>query len=660
MGYNEIKAYINANIKTNGDQEITGAKLNSALIDMLDYTNDFQKIVTLPSSVFSESGYISSFSGQPFDGSSWVRTPFIFIDKSIDIVATHIGASSGCAAIAFYDNNKNFISCLDHNGNTEDKIVAKANIPSNAVYIRCASLTSSVTSDTTNTTCSQQGIADIAKSETDYITEIEQSVRAKGTEIYTIPGYYISLSTGNLVAFDSYSASNYIRVNKDFDIALNNISGDSSVAAIAFYNNNKSFISAIAFTSATSLVVAKANIPSNAVYYRVSETTASVANTTIINNTATNVIKQATDIISLLDNVYNFWDYNAALNMPKSLLRTMVETASNGAVTVIWDNAGYPSMMYRIPKISIGALAPSLGDDQTTHPAFSVNGVEKNCIYVAVYQTSVVDGHPVSWYGLAPSGYQGYANSKSAAAAKGSGWHLETIYERSLLGLLSTKINGLSPRCNSYYGRSHLANYAYETCQREDGQLAGVNTFAAKWINGSQPNAWSHNGERWGIFDLIGGYWEWCDLIKVVNGQIYLASDNNFNSAESSWIATGAYIDVDTNNDNAIRMNNARSAAVDDIVIKSWASIACTTGYDTLDESLRKKLALLLVAPRLSSTDNEPIFNFQSSVYIKNTITAYPICGGAEEYIDAGFGKNAYAYNSDEHGNMGARLCYIE
>ena len=59
----------------------------------------------------------------------------------------------------------------------------------------------------------------------------------------------------------------------------------------------------------------------------------------------------------------------------KDSLRSSVEAATGGLCTVLYDDAGHPSFMRRIPKMRIEDLYPDLGLTGT-HPAFIVNGVE--------------------------------------------------------------------------------------------------------------------------------------------------------------------------------------------------------------------------------------------------------------------------------------------
>ena len=66
----------------------------------------------------------------------------------------------------------------------------------------------------------------------------------------------------------------------------------------------------------------------------------------------------------------------------KDSLRSSVEAATGGLCTVLYDDAGHPSFMRRIPKMRIEDLYPDLGLTGT-HPAFIVNGVEKGVEYVA-------------------------------------------------------------------------------------------------------------------------------------------------------------------------------------------------------------------------------------------------------------------------------------
>lgn len=188
-----------------------------------------------------------------------------------------------------------------------------------------------------------------------------------------------------------------------------------------------------------------------------------------------------------------------------------------------------------------------------------------------------------------------------------------------------------------------------------------------KWINGTQPSAWSHNKELWGIQDVIGGYHEICDLYKLVNGQIYIASDNKFFNGEDSenfendWIPTGVYYNV------------ISGTAYIDTEIAAWSgekyftyeNIRCTSNYDNVSLDMRKLLCLLLLSPVLSSSDNSTILGITGTVAIRSDLSAaYGVFGGAEEYSASGLGYQITSYplmdpQMIRHGNMGCRLAFI-
>ena len=236
-------------------------------------------------------------------------------------------------------------------------------------------------------------------------------------------------------------------------------------------------------------------------------------------------------------------------------------------------------------------------------------------------------------------------------------------------------LNSPNPTGNTNNGMSHLKPWEY--CQHANGSLPGTalpSRTGIEWINGTQPSAWSHNKELWGIQDVIGGYHRICDLMKLENGKIYLASDNNFfkkgddaSTFEDSWEDTEAAYDYIGNN---IVLNTSvtNPMSVDSYVEKSYQQIGCTTEYDTLSDSIRKKLCLLLLAPKLLSSDTETVLDINGRVGINNSKElCYGVFGGAQEYNGSGLGSQITAYPIDDnetsghnaHYNMGSRIVYI-
>ena len=369
----------------------------------------------------------------------------------------------------------------------------------------------------------------------------------------------------------------------------------------------------------------------------------------------------------LSSNSLNFYDYEVACSMDKVLLRNIVESASNGSCTVIYDNEGFPSLMYKLPIISIGQLDDRLGDFKTPHPAFIINGNTISYLYMSVFETCEYKEHLVSWYGLSPKSILNINELRTEISKKGNGWHLETIYERSLLSLLTAKYNSPTPRGNTHYGRSHFSAYSYECVQMKNGKLpgkypdTGEQGNGAKWINGTQPYSWSHNGQLWGIQDVIGGYHEIVDGIKMVNGEIFIAKTNIIKANEDEWVSTGVFIDYQ---DNKLLLSTSKKGdTIDTYTSNPFNQVECSSKYDELDENIRKKMVLLLISPRLSSSDNSTTLGVNGYIEVSNTGTKYFVFGGAEEYSGSGLGYYNCGYDLSSikaHNNMGSRLCYID
>lgn len=357
--------------------------------------------------------------------------------------------------------------------------------------------------------------------------------------------------------------------------------------------------------------------------------------------------------------VKGIWDYQTAIDMPPDLLREVVETSTAGKCTVLFDDLGQPSLMFVIPAMSMSMLHSDLGDAATLHPAFVVGGVAKKKLFVGCYQSTLVNGRMVSWPGLFATGGVTIPNVKAACSAKGAGWHMLTAYERGLINWLTKKVYG-EPRGNTYYGRSHVSGYEAECGERLDCLIPGTNNSGGPCVrHGSGPESWAHNKSAFGIHDLVGNYWEFIDLIKLVDGQIYMAADNDYGLAESSWSATGAFIDV--SGEQNVLSNSVTSSPGSIVMAPLWKNLTCTAGFDTLSASVRKQLLATTITPKLTSAAT-PSIQLEGMLWTKNSGTCYAMGSAASEYgSGCGLGALVMAYGTtDAHGNMGSRLAYIE
>jgi hypothetical protein len=189
---------------------------------------------------------------------------------------------------------------------------------------------------------------------------------------------------------------------------------------------------------------------------------------------------------------------------------------------IIYDDFGDANNMVMIPKFRVGDIDASLGTG--VHPAFIVNGAEKDAIYIGKYQASAKGSNYVSVPNADPAVSKNFDQALAACAAKGDGWHLMTNAEWSAVALWSWK-NGTTPRGNNNYGRD--ITYKNETGRLTDAAAVLGSSGTARTATGSGPATWSHDHTPDGIFDLNGNVWEWQRGMRLVDGEIQVIADNN-------------------------------------------------------------------------------------------------------------------------------------
>lgn len=201
-------------------------------------------------------------------------------------------------------------------------------------------------------------------------------------------------------------------------------------------------------------------------------------------------------------------------------LKLAVEALSGGKNTVLFDDLGMPSIMVVIPKGKISDVID--GGPQNTHPAFIVNGVEKNQIYISKYQNIVYNGRAYSLPFKDPAVYVTFDQAKQYCEAKGAGWHLMTNAEWAYIALWCKK-NGFMPRGNNQYGADISAPH-------EKGVQTYFDSGAGKTervATGSGPASWAHDNTNAGIFDLNGNVWEWVGGLRLKDGEIQIIPNND-------------------------------------------------------------------------------------------------------------------------------------
>lgn len=297
------------------------------------------------------------------------------------------------------------------------------------------------------------------------------------------------------------------------------------------------------------------------------------------------------------------------------------------------------------------------------HPAFVVNGAEKTEILYSMFDATTFNGsayngsgagwRAICWPGLFPTTSLNFDASKLACTAKGAGWHLGSIWENDLIKVLAMK-GSTEPRGNTQYGRTHESGYQFnETAARYDGLLPGLASGTAKHRNGACPKFWSHNHDRWGIFDMVGNVWRWTDQLKLVNGEVFLTDDNYYGLAEASWPTTGAFFDGSGKLWGSVHAGEYVASVV-------HTSQVMDANYDALDLEIRVKLLKSGVTTKLAQASANP-FSPKGSLWISADGERLPVCGGGWTYAsDAGLAALALSFpRSFVYGLIGFRPAFI-
>jgi hypothetical protein len=319
----------------------------------------------------------------------------------------------------------------------------------------------------------------------------------------------------------------------------------------------------------------------------------------------------------------------------------------NADSTILVDSNGNPNHMVYIPKFLLNTIDATWA--ATVHPAFIVNGVEKDGIYIGKYTAGSVGGKAVSQPGLNPWVNINFDNSLAACAAMGTGWHLMTNAEWAAISLWSWK-NSLQPRGNSYYGSS--SDLATEGCQRVDGLKNGYTTSGGVCYTGSGPKGWNHNGLASGIADLNGNVWEWVGGMRQNSGEIQVIQDNNAADNTVSQAAGSAAWKAILQDGSLVAPGTALSLKYDDLAGAATVNVAITgTGSPSRTfESLPAAVGVT-IPPLLKQLALFPPGSGLNSDYfwLNNAIEGIPLRGGSWDY-GASDGVFHLSLNTDRSG----------
>lgn len=189
---------------------------------------------------------------------------------------------------------------------------------------------------------------------------------------------------------------------------------------------------------------------------------------------------------------------------------------------IIYDNAGLPSIMVKVPKMTYYDLGLS-GLGSGTFPAWRVNGRDVPYIYISKYPNSITNGKAYSLQ-KRPEIYVNFDQAVQACESKGDGWHLMSNVEWQTIALWCAK-HDCMPYGNNNEGSDNyhtydtgVQDYFYDDNYEEDVYFT---------IPGTGPKDWFHNNDFSGIADLNGIVWEWTGGVRTNVGEIQIIKDNN-------------------------------------------------------------------------------------------------------------------------------------
>lgn len=282
---------------------------------------------------------------------------------------------------------------------------------------------------------------------------------------------------------------------------------------------------------------------------------------------------------------------------------------SGGMVINRLDDNGNLNVMVKIPAFTNKMVNDKLGTnwlpEEDLHPAFVSASGNKTHFEIAMYCASNDgSGNPVSAPHKAPYTYVNWDSAKAKCQSMGAGWDLCGNAQWAAV-VIWCLMNDYQPLGNTFYGQSH--SESWQSGIRQDGGIPGDASGAASILSGSGPLTWRHNNSPLGISDLVGNVWEWQDGMKISEGQVIVALEQQ--ADEASWVSQTAYFDAGN------KLNSSKTASAS--TNNDWR----TTGKD-VSYAENQLLQQLLIEPTVGTDAG------LGRLYYNNDGLRFPFRGG--------------------------------
>ncbi|MCH4247583.1 MAG: hypothetical protein LKF82_07055 [Acinetobacter populi] len=322
-------------------------------------------------------------------------------------------------------------------------------------------------------------------------------------------------------------------------------------------------------------------------------------------------------------------------------LKLAVEAETDGNQTIIFTEKGQASFMYKLAKFDMSKIDPSWSG---VHPAFIVDGVEKDYIYIGVYSGVFKNGEIVSQPNQKPMTPLSAVDQQSYVTACGAGFHVMSYDEWAAVALLCRK-NEWFP-----FGITSWGGYSSFGGETEKGRYIdpdfGANNLPPYIYTGSGTVNFRHDLKYTGISDLVGNNHERIVGMRLVNSELHFIDPNycknpvnDLSKNSSLWKAmdatTGALVErtftgtiVDSTytptTSNSLRFGMTANATTIGVYVSNAAQAIEVLDYSKINALCVSKLQQLGILSTIKYADTGHYGKYWNDVNIRcNAETQY-------------------------------------